>query len=117
MARAIGAIAPRTALAWAANRAALSAYIGAGGSDHNAFWRPTRKSADAILRTDAAGLVARARSLDRNFVNVSGALRKICDNVVHTGIKPQFTHAQSKAALNDPRPPSRPGPSSTSFTS
>lgn len=101
MARAIGAIAPKTALRFAASRAALSAYIGAGGSDHNAFWRPTRKSADAILHTDAASLVARARSLDRNFVNVSGALRKIGDNVVHTGIKPQFTHATTGAPLSD----------------
>lgn len=97
MARAIGAIAPRTALRYAASRAALSAYIGAGGNDHNANWRPTRKSADAILRTDAAALVARARSLDRNYVNVAGALRKICDNVVHTGIKPQFTDKSGRA--------------------
>ena len=100
MARAIGTIAPKTALRYAASRAALSAYIGAGGNDHNAHWRPTRKSADAILRTDAAALVARARSLDRNNVNVSGALRKICDNVVHTGIKPQFV-SRSGQALND----------------
>lgn len=100
MARAIGTIAPKTALRYAASRAALSAYIGAGGKDHNAHWRPTRKSADAILRTDAAALVARARSLDRNNVNVSGALRKICDNVVHTGIKPQFV-SRSGQALND----------------
>ena len=101
MARAIGAIAPRAALRYAASRAALSAYIGAGGNDHNAHWRPTRKSADAILRTDAAALVARARSLDRNNVNVSGALRKICENVVHTGIKPQFVDARTGAALDD----------------
>ena len=101
IARAIGAVAPRTALRWAANRAALAAYIGAGGSDHNANWRPTRKSADAILRTDSAALVARARSLDRNFVSVSGALRTICDNVVHTGIRPQFTHARTKAGFPD----------------
>ncbi|MBU4526564.1 MAG: phage portal protein [Desulfomicrobium sp.] len=101
MARVIGAVAPRAALRWAAGRAALSSYIGAGGSDHNANWRPTRKSADAILRTDAAGLVARARSLDRNNVNVSGALRKIVSNVVHTGIRPQFTHSRTRAPLND----------------
>jgi len=101
MARAIGAIAPKTAMRFAANRAALASYIGAGGSDHNANWRPTRKSADAILRTDAAALVARARSLDRNNVNVSGALRKICENVVHTGIRPQFTSHKTGAPLND----------------
>jgi lambda family phage portal protein len=97
LARAIGAVAPRTALRYAASRAALSSYIGAGGNDHNANWRPTRKSADAILRADAASLVARARSLDRNNVNVAGALRKIGDNVVHTGIKPQFTDAAGNA--------------------
>lgn len=101
VASAIGAVAPKTALRWTASRAALSSYIGAGGSDHNAHWRPTKKSADAILRTDAAALVARARSLDRNNVNVAGALRKIVENVVHTGIKPQFTHVKTKAQLDD----------------
>ena len=101
MARAIGTIAPRAALRYAASRAALSSYIGAGGSDHNANWRPTRKSADAILRTDAASLVARARSLERNNVLVAGALDKIGDNVVHTGIRPQFTDAKTKKPMDD----------------
>ena len=100
MARAIGAVAPKTAMRFAASRVALASYIGAGGSDHNAHWRPTRKSADAILRTDAVSLVARARSLERNNVLVAGALDKIGDNVVHTGIRPQFTDVRTKAPLD-----------------
>lgn len=95
----IGLVAPKAAMRFAANRAALSAYIGAGGSDHNREWRPTRKSADAILRTDASSLVARSRSLERNYVNVAGALQKITDNVIHTGIVPQFVHARSREQL------------------
>lgn len=101
MARAIGAVAPGAAMQWVTNRAALSAYIGAGTSGHNANWKPTKKSADAILRTDAANLVARARSLDRNNVLVSGALRKIVENVVHTGIRPQLVSISTGAALDD----------------
>lgn len=96
MAGTIGLIAPRAAIRFAADRAALSAYIGASPSGHNAAWTPTKKSADAILRTDAATLTARARSLERNHVNVAGALRKICDNVIYTGIRPQFTDANGR---------------------
>jgi lambda family phage portal protein len=101
MARTIGTIAPKTAMRFAASRVALASYIGAGGSDHNAHWRPSRKSADAILRTDAASLVARARSLERNNVLVAGALDKIGNNVVHTGIRPQFVNARTKAPLDN----------------
>lgn len=91
MAGTIGLLAPRAAMRFAADRAALSAYIGASVHGHNSAWTPTKKSGDAILRSAATALTARAHSLERNYVNVSGALRKICDNVIYTGIRPQFT--------------------------
>jgi lambda family phage portal protein len=98
--RTVGLVAPAFAMRWAANRQRMLSYVGARRGGHNRAWLPRRKSADAILRKDASLLVARARDLVRNNTYVDGALDKICDNVVHTGIRPQFTHATTKEPLN-----------------
>lgn len=100
LARAIGVLAPQTALRFAHNRTRLLSYVGASRRGHNALWKPARQSADAILRKDNALLVARARDLVRNYTYVEGGLCKIVDNVVHTGIRPQFTHAVTKEPLD-----------------
>ncbi len=70
-------------------REMLRRYTGASVHGHNSAWRPSRKSADELLRIDSDMLVARARDLVRNNTHVSGALRKIVANVIHTGIVPQ----------------------------
>jgi lambda family phage portal protein len=100
MARAIGLVAPGSAMRWLNNRQRLLSYTGAARSGHNAAWRPNRKSADAILRRDNHTLVARARDLVRNNAYVDGAIEKIVANVVHTGIRPQFVHARTRKPLN-----------------
>jgi lambda family phage portal protein len=63
--------------------------------------RPSRRSADSIIARDNALLVARARDLVRNNAVVAGAIRKIVDNVIHTGIRPQ---AQVRGADGSPDP-------------
>lgn len=52
-------------------------------------WRPTNQTGDALIFKDAALARARARDMERNNDNVSGALRKISNNVVFRGIFPQ----------------------------
>lgn len=52
-------------------------------------WRPTNQTGDALIYKDAALARARARDMERNNDNVSGALRKIANNVVFRGIFPQ----------------------------
>jgi lambda family phage portal protein len=100
VARSLGLVAPAAAVRWASNRQRMLSYVGARRGGHNRAWLPKRKSADAILRRDASLLVARARDLVRNNTYVDGALDKITANVVHTGIRPQFVDARTKAPLN-----------------
>ena len=84
MARTIGTIAPKTAMRFAASRVALASYIGAGGSDHNAQWRPSRKSADAILRTDVWQCQQTAKADKRRPDQSSGhPPRKVQDIFLH----------------------------------
>ncbi len=89
IARAIGVFAPNTAMGYLGNRARLMRYTGASPDGPSKNWRPTTKSADAILSKDRKLLLARARDLERNSGHISGAVMKIANNVIYTGIRPQ----------------------------
>lgn len=85
----IGLFAPATAMAYMRRRQALASYAAASTSGPNQAWRPGNKSADEIIKTDHKLMRGRGRSLIRDSSHVSGAVRKICNNVVFRGIKPQ----------------------------
>jgi len=89
MASLIGLFAPGTAIGYIRRRQALASYAAASTSGPNQAWRPGNKSADEIIKTDHKLMRGRARSLIRDSAHVSGAIRKICNNVVFRGIKPQ----------------------------
>jgi len=89
-ARAIGTVAPRTALRYIQHRMALEHYTGATPSGPNRAWRPSSKSADAMLKQDAKLLRARSRDLVRSYGQVAGAVGRICNNVIFKGFTPQF---------------------------
>jgi lambda family phage portal protein len=89
IAGAIGIVAPGLALKYFQRRQILANYTGASKSGPNREWRPKNQSADAILSKDRQYLLGRARDLERNNGNISGAINKICNNVVFTGISPQ----------------------------
>lgn len=74
---------------YAHNRQVFSKYPGATRSGPNKAWNPQNKSEDAILAHDRPTLMARARDLERGSPHISGAISKICNNVVYTGIFPQ----------------------------
>jgi hypothetical protein len=80
MASLIGLFAPGTALA---------SHASASISGPNQAWHPGNKSADEIIKTDHKLMWGWARSLIRDSIHVSGTIRKICNNVVLRGIKPQ----------------------------
>ncbi len=105
VAKTIGTIAPNMALKYLSRRAWLAYYTGASPSGPNQRWRPTEQSADAILRRDRTRLLARARDLERNSSHISGAIGKIVNNVIYTGIKPQArirdAEGKLKKSLND----------------
>ena len=102
-ARAIGFFSARAAVKYIhgrlAVRSTLEKFSGEGGGYQaaqrhgpNQGWNPkTRASEDAILSGDAVYVRARARDLVRNNGYVAGAVRRIVNNVVHKGIKPQIT--------------------------
>lgn len=87
--RTIGVLSPGRALSWTKKRMALLSYYGGAKSGPNRNWRPSRGSADEIIRRDWVEVVARARDLVRNSPHVSGALDRVVSNVCHTGIHPQ----------------------------
>jgi lambda family phage portal protein len=82
---------PRAAIAYVADRERYLSYKAASKTGANRAWRGDRKSADATIALEWKEVVYRARDLVKNSPYVSGALEKICDNVVYTGIRPQFT--------------------------
>lgn len=89
MARAIGLVAPKAGMVYALRRGALLNYVAGSRRGADAAWRPSNQSADALIEMDADTVRARARYLVRNSPNVHGALERIVNNVVHTGIRPQ----------------------------
>ena len=81
---------PRAAVAYVADRRRYLSYKAASREGANRAWRGDRKSGDASIRKQWRDVVYRARDLAKNSPFVAGALEKICDNVVFTGIRPQF---------------------------
>ena len=89
VARAVGIFAPNAALRYLSRRARLAYYTGASPKGPNKNWNPPNKTEDALLARDRFRLMARARDLERNSAPISGAIGKISNNVVYTGIFPQ----------------------------
>jgi len=85
----LGLFAPGLAMKWASGRMMLRHYTAAKTSGPNGAWRPTKKSADQILKRDAALIRERARDLERNAPHIAGAVNTITSNVVYLGIPPQ----------------------------
>ncbi len=89
VASSIGVFAPGAAINYLRRRQALYSYAAASDQGANKAWRPSNKSADELIKTDHKMMRARARALTRDSSHVSGAIRKICNNVVFKGIHPQ----------------------------
>lgn len=87
--RALGAVAPGLAIRHLQKQNILRHYMAASKSGPNKSWIPTSKTADNILAMDRTLIVARARDLVRNSSHVAGAIQKIVNNTVFTGIHPQ----------------------------
>ena len=103
VAQIIGTVAPGAAISYIRKRQALASYAGASRSGPNRDWRPSNKSSDEMIKRDHSMLRARARSLVRDSSHVSGALRKICNNVVYKGITPQARLRTSAGELRESR--------------
>jgi lambda family phage portal protein len=80
---------PRAALVYRTELEHYLSYSAASRKGPNKNWRPSNKTADEQIMRGWSDVMARARDLVRNNPNISGALRKICNNVVFKGIMPQ----------------------------
>ncbi|MHB8149978.1 MAG: phage portal protein [Desulfobulbia bacterium] len=101
----IGLFSPARAAFYCHGREVLRTYVAGELSGPNKNWRPRNKSADAEIKRAAKWLTARARDQVQNNGYISGAIDKICNNVVRKGIRPQacFKKAAGEldTALND----------------
>lgn len=102
-AAAIGTIAPDYARKYLIRRNILARYTGAGTDGPDKPWRPKNQSADALMASDRPLLTARARDLERNSPHVSGAINKICNNIIYTGIFPQARLKKADGMLDKPK--------------
>tara|TARA_Y100001954_G_scaffold119941_1_gene129131 strand:- start:2862 stop:4352 length:1491 start_codon:yes stop_codon:yes gene_type:complete len=91
LAQAIALWNPTAAARYMTNRRRFLSYKAARRNGPNRNWLGDRNSADATIRREWRQVVSRARDLAKNSPYVSGAIEKICDNVVFNGIRPQFT--------------------------
>jgi lambda family phage portal protein len=89
VASAVGTLFPGAAISYLKKRKTLAQYTSARRTGPDKLWRPGNLSADAILARDRAVVMSLARDLERNSPHVSGAINKICNNIVYTGIFPQ----------------------------
>jgi lambda family phage portal protein len=89
IASAVGTVFPGTAISYLQKRKKLAQYTSARRTGPDKLWKPGNLSADAILARDRAVVMSLARDLERNSPHVSGAINKICNNIIYTGIFPQ----------------------------
>ena len=101
--RIIGMVAPGMAIKRMRNQYIMRHYMAASKTGPNKAWLPTTKTADEIIKMDRAIIVARARDLVRNSSHVAGAIEKLINNVVYTGIHPQAQFRNAKGELNTNR--------------
>ena len=82
----LGVFNPAAASRYMGQRAAFLAYRAARIDGPNRRWLPKDGPVDILNRKDRALVQARARDLARNDGAVSGALKKICNNVVYLSL-------------------------------
>jgi len=85
----IGSVFPGLAAQYVNRRMAIRSYAAGELSGANQNWKTRPKSADADIKRGHKWILGRARDLIQNSGYVSGAIEKICNNVVRMGINPQ----------------------------
>lgn len=104
----VGLVSPGAALRYLAGRQHLLAanrrsYAAGRPDGPNQNWRPANRSADANIRRDGKLMLSRSRDLADNNPSISGALVKIVNNVVRTGIWPRPALRLADGSPDKPR--------------
>ena len=86
---ALAILSPARGIAYCLGREHYRSYTAGSMKGPNRKWLPRNKSADAEVKRDYKLIMARCRDLARNNPYIKGVLRKLCDNVIRNGIRPQ----------------------------
>lgn len=86
---AIALFSPKSAMQYQAGREFFRSYHAGTTTGPNQRWRPANRSGDSDIKKDNKLIIARCRDIARNNPYIKGIIRKIADNVVRNGIKPQ----------------------------
>lgn len=92
--------APQRAAIYRASRDLYRTYAAGQLSGPNQNWRPRNQSADSEIRRGYAWVTARTRDQAQNNPHISGGIERICNNVVRSGIRPQFMFRDSAGVID-----------------
>lgn len=86
----ISLVSPGRAARYRYGRESYRTYVAGQADGANQNFKPRNKSADSEIKRAHKLVLARARDQAQNNSYISGAINKICNNVVRNGIRPQF---------------------------
>ncbi len=96
----INIVSPGRAARYRYGRESYRTYVAGQAEGANKNFRPRNKSADSEIKRAHKLVLARARDQAQNNSYISGAIGKICNNVVRNGIRPQFTIKKKDNSLD-----------------
>ena len=91
---------PAKAARYRSDRQQYRTYVAGETSDHNQQWRPRNRSADSEIKRAALWVTASCRDQVQNNPFIAGGIRRICANVVRTGIVPEFQFRDRSGMLD-----------------
>ncbi len=91
---------PTKAARYRDHRAGYRTYVAGELSGPNQGYRPRNRSADAEIRRGYQWVTARVRDQIQNNPFISGAIKRICNNVVRNGIRPLFQFRDASGKLD-----------------
>lgn len=80
--------------------AAYRTYVAGQLAGANQNFRPRARSADADIKRGLKTILGRCRDQAQNNPSINGAIRRITNNVVRSGIRPQFQFRNPAGRLN-----------------
>jgi len=91
---------PGRAFRYRHGRDAYRSYVAGETSGPNQNFRPRTRSADAEIKRGIKFIVARCRDQAQNNPSIRGAIRRITNNVIRRGIKPQFQFRDARGKMD-----------------
>ncbi len=93
-------VAPARAGRYVQGRTLYRSYVAGMAEGVDQGFRPRLKSADADIKKGLRLVVARCRDQAQNNSYISGAIERICNNVIRSGIFPEFRFRDQSGALD-----------------